>query len=642
MESGARVNSSSASGVAHPRVEQLAIMQPLPSFFCKISDEIMRDPVFSADGHTYERAQIEQWLARHDTSPATGARLPHKDLVPNFALRQAIEEWEKTHAMHIRRADVELPERPISEGSFKTVYKGTLRVHVSDGQTKTQTVAVLKMRKGDCSTEARTFLKLGRHPRLVRFHGQCIDGEEQLLVTEFAERGSLSDAFAVLEDDLTLDHMVVMMMQIGQAMEHLAAEGITHRDLAARNVLVFGFDKQDVRMTSVKVTDYGLAVGLYGRSHVTLGSAELPVRWMPPESLQKGRFGEKSDVWACGVTLWEILTRGNIPYFHIVADDRVLAHVCGGARLPREQITSECPDRLWAVMSSCWSVSPKDRPTFSELVVALGAIRGEAPAAGAEARRSGQQARSPALSDGAAPEGQERAKQEQERQDAELARALQQQLQMEEEEARARAEQEKQESEEAALERTMGSLQAQEDIPALVQIMGRFPAHAGIQAKGCETILSLTPSAVGDEWRAIWGEDGERWKRMDEQYKALASAGVIGVVCRAISINASVAATACRILWFLARSDDNQVKIAEQGGIRALLDAMRNHSSHAGVQEAGCWALLGVGWSNQDLQRQIKEAGGEAAVRSAMSASNATPNTQEMGQALLLLLGLIG
>ena len=139
-------------------------MQSLPSFLCKITDEIMRDPVFSADGQTYERAQIEQWLVRNDPSPATGARLPHKDLVPNIALRQAIEEWENMHAMHIRRADVELPERPISAGSFKTVYKGTLRVHMLDGQTKTQTVAVLKMRKGDCSTEARIFLKLGRHP----------------------------------------------------------------------------------------------------------------------------------------------------------------------------------------------------------------------------------------------------------------------------------------------------------------------------------------------------------------------------------------------------------------------------------------------------------------------------------------------
>jgi len=44
------------------------------------------------------------------------------------------------------------------------------------------------------------------------------------------------------------------MQQIAQAMEHLAAEQVTHCDLAARNALLFGFDKNDVRLTSVKVS----------------------------------------------------------------------------------------------------------------------------------------------------------------------------------------------------------------------------------------------------------------------------------------------------------------------------------------------------------------------------------------------------
>lgn len=36
-----------------------------------ISQELMSDPVITADGHTYERAGIERWLAEHDTSPLT-------------------------------------------------------------------------------------------------------------------------------------------------------------------------------------------------------------------------------------------------------------------------------------------------------------------------------------------------------------------------------------------------------------------------------------------------------------------------------------------------------------------------------------------------------------------------------------------
>ena len=36
---------------------------------CPISMEIMRDPVIAADGHTYERAEIESWFANNRTSP---------------------------------------------------------------------------------------------------------------------------------------------------------------------------------------------------------------------------------------------------------------------------------------------------------------------------------------------------------------------------------------------------------------------------------------------------------------------------------------------------------------------------------------------------------------------------------------------
>eukprot|EP00966_Prymnesium_polylepis_P207622 4809327-Prymnesium_polylepis.1 len=64
------------------------------AFECPISGEVMIDPVTCADGHTYEREQIERWFATGAvTSPATGAPLPHMQLIPNHALRNAIEEF---------------------------------------------------------------------------------------------------------------------------------------------------------------------------------------------------------------------------------------------------------------------------------------------------------------------------------------------------------------------------------------------------------------------------------------------------------------------------------------------------------------------------------------------------------------------
>jgi len=50
----------------------------------------MKDPVIAADGHTYERSAIEIWLKKHDTSPLTNLRLPHKHLVPNYALKSLL------------------------------------------------------------------------------------------------------------------------------------------------------------------------------------------------------------------------------------------------------------------------------------------------------------------------------------------------------------------------------------------------------------------------------------------------------------------------------------------------------------------------------------------------------------------------
>ena len=55
-----------------------------PEFCCPISYDLMREPVVAADGITYEKERIERWLADHDTSPGSGAKLPHKFLTPNL------------------------------------------------------------------------------------------------------------------------------------------------------------------------------------------------------------------------------------------------------------------------------------------------------------------------------------------------------------------------------------------------------------------------------------------------------------------------------------------------------------------------------------------------------------------------------
>lgn len=55
----------------------------------------MVHPVIAADGHTYERAAIEQHLLHHSVSPVTGGALPHLRLVPNTVAKMAIAQQQQ-------------------------------------------------------------------------------------------------------------------------------------------------------------------------------------------------------------------------------------------------------------------------------------------------------------------------------------------------------------------------------------------------------------------------------------------------------------------------------------------------------------------------------------------------------------------
>ncbi|XP_020549429.1 U-box domain-containing protein 34 isoform X2 [Sesamum indicum] len=64
-------------------------------YYCPILQEIMDNPHIAADGFTYEYDAIKAWLDRHNVSPVTKQKLPHKLLIPNHMLHSAIQEWRK-------------------------------------------------------------------------------------------------------------------------------------------------------------------------------------------------------------------------------------------------------------------------------------------------------------------------------------------------------------------------------------------------------------------------------------------------------------------------------------------------------------------------------------------------------------------
>jgi len=63
-------------------------------FICPITQELMRDPVMSKYGHSYERQAILKWLVNHKECPMSRQPLKLSDLLTNHNLRSQIRRWQ--------------------------------------------------------------------------------------------------------------------------------------------------------------------------------------------------------------------------------------------------------------------------------------------------------------------------------------------------------------------------------------------------------------------------------------------------------------------------------------------------------------------------------------------------------------------
>jgi len=90
--------------MATPPIEPTELTEVMPAasiphhFFCPITQDVMNDPVKTADGMCYDRPAIETWFMHNGTSPLTGLTLSNKALTPNTDLREQINNFVKKHA----------------------------------------------------------------------------------------------------------------------------------------------------------------------------------------------------------------------------------------------------------------------------------------------------------------------------------------------------------------------------------------------------------------------------------------------------------------------------------------------------------------------------------------------------------------
>lgn len=62
--------------------------------------QVMKDPVTAADGHTYERGAIVHWMHANGVSPVTHQPLHNKHLTPNIQIKIALNRMKQSERIH--------------------------------------------------------------------------------------------------------------------------------------------------------------------------------------------------------------------------------------------------------------------------------------------------------------------------------------------------------------------------------------------------------------------------------------------------------------------------------------------------------------------------------------------------------------
>jgi serine/threonine protein kinase/Tol biopolymer transport system component len=210
--------------------------------------------------------------------------------------------------------------------------------------------------------EAKLLASLN-HPNIAAIYGLEISGPTRALVMELVEGPTLADH--IRGGAIPVDEALPIAKQVADALEYAHDNNIIHRDLKPANIKV----KED---GTVKVLDFGLAKALSDevaaqdmsnsptlsmaatRAGVILGTAA----YMSPEQARGRKVDRRTDVWAFGVVLFEMLTGKQA--FEGEDVSLVLAAVMK-SEPAWENLPNDLPPRLRTVLSRCLQKDPKQR-----------------------------------------------------------------------------------------------------------------------------------------------------------------------------------------------------------------------------------------------------------------------------------------
>ena len=231
--------------------------------------------------------------------------------------------------------------------------------------------------------EGKAWVDLGRHPHIVRCYDIIYSDPEVYLVLELvAKEQGYNEAslrsWLIPGHPLPVEQALLFALQIARGMKHAVETipGFVHRDLKPENILV-GADRlsynglSETGVNRLRVTDFGLASVLQvagehmgierdmakdiGRTHLTRGIVGTPI-YMAPEQWRGDRVTERTDIYALGCILYEMMTgqraaTGNSP----VALSR--SHCAGNLRPP----PSDMSKHIRVLLGRCLALEPGDR-----------------------------------------------------------------------------------------------------------------------------------------------------------------------------------------------------------------------------------------------------------------------------------------